>query len=182
MVISPRIYLAILAALTAERVFELWLARRNAQRAFANGAMEAGRSHYKVMVAFHSVFLISCVAASLVPTRPFPPVLAAIALSGEVAAQALRYWCIATLGENWNTRIIVVPFRKPVTSGPYRYLRHPNYVAVTMEMACVPLIRGLIITAVVFSIGNALLLARRIPLEESALGELYHQAFAIRRR
>jgi methyltransferase len=182
MVISPGIYLVILTCLAAERIFELWLSRRNARRAFANGGVEAGGDHYKVMVAYHAVFLIACATESLTPAHSFPPLLACIAVSGEIAAQALRYWCIVTLGESWNTRIIVVPRRAPVTSGPYYYLRHPNYVAVTLEIVCVPLIRGLVITAVIFSVGNALLLARRIPAEERALGEGYSQAFATRRR
>lgn len=111
-----------------------------------------------------------------------PRVLANVALAGEVAAQALRYWSVATLGENWNTRIIVVQGRELVTSGPYRYIRHPNYVAVALEIVCVPLIGGLVITAVIFSVGNALLLARRICLEERALGEPHRRVFASHRR
>jgi len=86
------------------------------------------------------------------------------------------------LGKNWNTRIIVVPGREPVTSGPYRYVRHPNYVAVALEIVCVPLIRGLVITALIFNFGNTLLLDRRIRLEERALGETYRRAFASHRR
>jgi methyltransferase len=181
-VISLRIYLWILAILSAERIFELWLSNHNARAAFAKGGVEYGRNHYPVMAAFHTAFLISCATESLLHSPVFPPGLAAVALAGEVAAQGLRYWCVATLGENWNTRIIVIPGRDPVTSGPYRYIRHPNYAAVALEMACVPLIRGLFITAVVFSLGNTLLLARRIRAEERAHGEPYRRAFASHRR
>jgi methyltransferase len=181
-VMSLKVYLGILGALAAERLFELWLSNRNARRAFANGGLEAGRLHYAVMVAFHTTFLVVCAVASLHYPRGSTPVLATIAVSGEIAAQALRYWSIATLGESWNTRIIVVPGRPPVTSGPYRYIRHPNYAAVAIEMACVPLIWGLVVTAVIFSVGNVLLLAWRIPLEEQSLGEPYRRAFDSRRR
>ena len=93
-------------------------------------------------------------------------------------AQALRYWAIASLGEYWNTRIIVVPGLPPVTRGPYRFLRHPNYVAVVLELAAVPLIHGAWVTALVFSLGNALLLWVRIRAEETALGSAYAQTFA----
>jgi methyltransferase len=180
-VISLRIYLGILAGLTAERIFELWLSNRNARCAFAHGGIEVASGHYAVMVAFHTAFLISCTTESLLHAPALPRVLASVALAGEVAAQALRYWSVATLGENWNTRIIV-PGRELETSGPYRYIRHPNYVAVALEIVCVPLIRGLVITAVIFSVGNTLLLVRRICLEERALGEPYRRAFASHRR
>jgi methyltransferase len=181
-VISLRVYLAILAGLTAERIFELWLSRGNARCAFAHGGIEVGRGHYAVMVAFHTAFLISCATEAFLHAPALPPVLVSVALAGAVAAQALRYWSVATLRENWNTRIIVVPGREPVTSGPYRYIRHPNYIAIALEIVCVPLIRGLVITAVIFSVGNALLLVGRIRLEERALGEPYRRAFASRRR
>jgi methyltransferase len=181
-VISLRIYLGILAGLTAERICEFWLSNRNARRAFAHGGIEVACGHYAVMVAFHAAFLISCTTESLLHAPALPRVLASVALAGEVAAQALRYWSVATLGENWNTRIIVVPGGEPVTSGPYRYIRHPNYLAVALEIVCVPLIRGLVITAVIFSVGNTLLLVRRICLEERALGEPYRRAFASHRR
>jgi methyltransferase len=181
-VVSIRAYLAILAGLTAERIFELWLSKRNARCAFANGGIEFARGHYAVMVAFHVAFLISCTIETLLHAPALPPVLASVTIAGAVAAQALRYWSVVTLGENWNTRIIVVPGREPVTSGPYRYIRHPNYVAIALEIACVPLIRGLVVTAVIFSVGNALLLTGRVRLEERALGEPYRRAFASRRR
>ena len=182
MVISLRIYLLILAGLSAERILELWLSNRNAKSAFAHGGIEYGRAHYPLMAAFHTAFLISCAAESLLHSPVFPARLTSLALAGEVAAQALRYWCVATLGESWNTRIIVIPGREPITSGPYRYIRHPNYAAVALEIACVPLMRGLFITAVVFSVGNILLLAWRIRIEERALGEPYQRAFASSRR
>jgi methyltransferase len=105
-----------------------------------------------------------------------------VGLAGTIAGQALRYWAVLTLGERWNTRIIVIPEAPPIADGPYRYLRHPNYLAVVLELACIPLIRGLWFTAIGFSLANALMLSIRIPAEERALGTDYARTFASRRR
>lgn len=182
MVISLGAYLAILAALAAERMFHLALASRNARRAFAMGAVEHGRGHYPAMAAFHALFLLSAAAEAIVLKRPFPGVLGWMALGGALGAQALRYWSIATLGSRWNTRIIVFPGTAPISRGPYRFMRHPNYLAVIVEIACVPLIHGCWLTAVVFSIGNAALLRVRIRAEEAAMGPRYALEFGGRLR
>ena len=182
MVISRLAYLVLLAGLSTERLFELWLSTRNAQRALARGAIEVGRSQYWIMVAFHVLFIVACGIEVTFRNPAFPEFLSLLALIGEGIAQALRYWSVTTLGERWNTRVIVVPDMPPVTSGPYQYIRHPNYLAVVLEIACVPLIRGLIITAAAFSALNAILLGCRIRLEEHALGDCYQQAFAGRSR
>jgi methyltransferase len=178
MVISRQFYFVLLAALMAERAFELWLSTRNARRAFARGGIECGCGQYRIMVVFHTFFIIACGIESALRNPSSPAALSSLALPGEAAAQALRYWSIATLGERWNTRVIIIPNTTPITSGPYRYIRHPNYVAVALEMVCVPLIRGLVITAAVFSAANLLVLAGRIRLEEQALGDSYQYAFA----
>jgi methyltransferase len=182
MVISLGAYLAILAALAAERMFHLALASRNARRAFAIGAVERGRGHYPAMAAFHALFLLSAAAEAIVLKRPFPGALGWMALGGALSAQALRYWSIATLGPRWNTRIIVFPGTAPISRGPYRFMRHPNYLAVIVEVACVPLIHGCWLTAVVFSIGNAALLRVRIRAEETAMGPRYALEFSGRPR
>ena len=182
MVISLGAYLAILAALALERLFHLALARRNARRALAAGAIEHGRAHYPLIAAFHALFLISAAAEAIVLRRPFPGALGWVALGGAAGAQALRYWSITTLGDRWNTRIIVFPAAPPVTGGPYRFMRHPNYLAVIAEMACVPLIHGCWLTAVAFSIGNAVMLRMRIRAEEAAMGPHYAREFARRPR
>ncbi len=182
MVISRGIYFALLAGLVMERLFELWLSKRNARRALARGGIELGRGQYQIMVVFHTLFIIACAVEATFRNPSFPESLSVRALIGEAAAQALRYWSVATLGQSWNTRVIVIPNAPPVTRGPYRYIRHPNYAAVALEIACVPLIRGLMITAAVFSAANAILLAFRIRLEEHALGESYGRAFAARPR
>jgi methyltransferase len=175
-------YLGFLGLLAAERLVELFLSKRNAARAFARGGVETGQGHYRVMVVFHSLFLVACGAEVVGLARPFPGALGFGALGVALVAQALRYWAIASLGDRWNTRIIVVPGLEPVTRGPYRFLRHPNYVAVVLELAAVPLIHGAWVTAAVFTLGNALLLLVRIRAEEVALGAAYAQAFADRPR
>jgi len=182
MVSSVNGYLGFLGLLAAERLVELVLSQRNAARAFARGGVETGRGHYRVMVVLHSLFLVACGAEVLGLSRPFPGAAGYAALGVALAAQALRYWAIASLGEHWNTRVIVVPGLPPVTGGPYRYLRHPNYVAVQLEMAAVPLIHGAWLTALVFSALNAAVLSVRIRAEEAALGVEYARAFSSHRR
>ncbi|MDB4967275.1 MAG: hypothetical protein JWN44_2964 [Myxococcales bacterium] len=172
-------YLAFLVLLALERVGELALSRRNAQRAFARGAVEVGQRHYRVMALFHTLFLGACAAEALLrPRGGFPTALVWMAFAGALSAQALRYWAISTLGDRWNVRVIVLPGAAPVVAGPYRWVRHPNYVAVAMEMLFVPLIAGAWITALAFSLGNAALLLVRIRAEEAALGREYVEAFA----
>jgi methyltransferase len=182
MVISLGAYLGILAALAAERLCELLLSARNARRAFAMGAIEAGRGHYPAMAIFHTLFIAAAAAEAIVLKRPFPGALGWIALAGALLAQALRYWCVVTLGPRWSTRIIVWLDMLPVTDGPYRFVRHPNYLAVIIEIACIPLIHGCWLTALVFSAGNAVLLAVRIRAEEAALGSRYALAFGAKPR
>ena len=172
------VYGALLVAVGLERVGELVLSKRNAAAAFAQGAVEVGQTHYAVMAAFHTLFLLACLAEPLLLNRAFPPVLGWVALTGAVLAQLLRYWAITTLGRRWNTRIIVLPEASPVTSGPYRFVKHPNYLAVVIEMVCLPLIFGGFLTAVIFSVGNSALLFVRIRAEEQALGSKYASAFA----
>jgi methyltransferase len=174
---SVALYLGFLLLLAVERVGELILSARNAKRAFARGAVEVGQRHYKVMAALHTAFLFSCGAEVLFLRRPFPEPWGFIALAVAVLTQALRYWAIFTLGDRWNTRVIVIPGSEPVTRGPYRFLRHPNYVAVVAELAAVPLIHGAWLTAVLFTVANAFLLRVRIRAEENALGSTYQTAF-----
>lgn len=178
MVISLPVYLGVIAALAAERGVELVIAQRNAARAFAAGAIEVGQGHYPAMVVFHTFFLVACVVERLMRGRAAPPAIAAGAVVAELFAQLLRYWVIFTLGPRWNTRIIVLPDAAPVTGGPFRFLRHPNYVAVAIEMVAVPMIGGAWLTAIAFSLGNVILMMFRIPAEERAMGKSYAGAFS----
>jgi methyltransferase len=171
------LYLALLGLVLLERLAELVVSGRNARRALARGGVEAGRGHYLAMVLFHAAFLPALAVAAL--RHPQPPSPAAwLAVAGALVAQALRWWAVATLGDRWSTRVIVVPGEAPVTGGPYRLLRHPNYVAVILEMACLPLAWGLWRLALLFTAGNAVLLLLRIRAEERALGPEWERAFA----
>ncbi len=182
MVTTVQLYLGLLAAVALERGVELVLSARNARLARARGGVESGQGHYPVMAAFHGLFLLCCALEVVLLRRPFPGAAGWMALAVVLAAQGLRYWAIATLGWRWNTRIVVVPDAAPVTGGPYRWVRHPNYVAVIAELIALPLVHGAWFTALVFSLGNAWLLRVRIRAEEQALGEPWRHAFSGRPR
>jgi methyltransferase len=180
MVTSRTLYLCFLAFIGAERMVELWLSRRNAARAFARGGREHGRDHFPFVVLQQIAFLVSCAAESAI--RRFPGALGYCALVVAIAAQGLRYWAVFSLGDRWNARVIVVANEPPVDRGPYRFIRHPNYLAVVLEMIAIPLVHGCWITAVVFSLANTAMLRVRIRSEEAALGEPWERAFAGRPR
>ncbi len=165
-------YTVVVLLVAVERLVELVVSRRNLAWSRARGGVEVGLSHYPYMVVLHVGLLVGCLVEAHLTDRATPPVLAAVMLVLVLASQALRWWCIATLGPRWNTRIVVVPGLVPVTSGPYRYLRHPNYLAVVVEGLALPLLGSAWITAVVFTLLNAALLAVRIPQEEAALATL----------
>jgi methyltransferase len=169
-------YLVLLGLIIVERVGELIVSRRNLRRALARGGIEAGDGHYPWMVALHTAFLIACPAEVYLLGRPFRPALAAAALAVVCLAMALRYWAVAALGPRWTTRVIVLPGEAPVTTGPYRFLRHPNYLAVVLEILALPLVHGAWATALLFSALNGLLLRTRIRTEEEALER--HSAYS----
>ncbi|HYZ90581.1 MAG TPA: isoprenylcysteine carboxylmethyltransferase family protein [Myxococcales bacterium] len=180
MVIPRAAYLCFVALIGAERLFEMVLSRRNAARAIARGGREYGDAHFPWMVALHTAFLASCAVESA--WRRFPGAAGWIALLFAVGAQGLRYWAVSSLGDRWNARVIVVPGEPPVVDGPYRFVRHPNYLAVVIEMVAIPLVYGCWITAVAFSLANAAMLRVRIRIEEAALGVSWQRAFARRSR
>lgn len=166
-------YLVLVLATGLERLLELAISARNARAALARGGIEHGRGHFPWMVALHTGLLGACLLEVHLAGRPFLPWLGWPMLALVVLSQALRYWCIAALGRQWNTRVIVVPGLHLVARGPYRWLRHPNYLAVVVEGLALPLVHTAWITAVAFTVLNAvLLLAFRIPVEERALAVL----------
>jgi methyltransferase len=132
------------------------------------------------MVALHTALLVGALAEVWILKRPFLPLLGWAALAIVIASQTLRWWCIASLGRQWNTRVIVVPGLPLVSRGPYRLLRHPNYLAVVLEGAALPLVHSAWATAVGFTFLNAALLARRIQVEERALATVAGKAAALR--
>ncbi|WP_328756024.1 MULTISPECIES: isoprenylcysteine carboxyl methyltransferase family protein [Streptomyces] len=162
-------YGLLMAAVAVERVAELVVARRNERWSTARGAIVTGQGHYPAMVALHTGLLVGCPAEVWLADRPFVPALAWPMLAALAGAQALRWWCVGTLGPRWNTRVMVVPGLPLVTSGPYRLLRHPNYVAVVAEGAALPLVHTAWVTAAVFTALNAALLTVRIRCENRAL-------------
>ena len=162
-------YAVLIAAIACERVAELAVSRRNAVAMFARGGREFGADHYPLIVALHTALLVGCLAEVVIAGRPFVPGLGWSMLAVVLASQALRWWCITTLGNQWNTRVIVSPALPLVARGPYRWLKHPNYVAVVAEGMALPLAYTAWVTALVFTVANALLLAVRIKVENAAL-------------
>ncbi|KLO26235.1 isoprenylcysteine carboxyl methyltransferase family protein [Mycobacterium haemophilum] len=163
-------YYLLILAVGVERLVELIVAKRNARWAFANGGKEFGHSHYPVMVGLHTALLLGCIIEPWALHRPFIGWLGWPMLGVAGLSQVLRWWCITTLGRRWNTRVIVLPDAPLVRLGPYRWLHHPNYVAVVAEGLALPLVHTAWLTALGFTLANALLLSVRIRVENSALG------------
>jgi methyltransferase len=165
-------YTLLILVIAAERLAELVVSKRNSTWSRAHGGSEFGARHYPVMVLLHAALLVGCLVEPIVLHRPFVPALGWPMLAVVVAAQVLRWWCITTLGPQWNTRVIVVPGASRVAGGPYRLVPHPNYVAVVAEGIALPLVHTAWITALVFTVLNAALLRTRIKVENTALASL----------
>jgi methyltransferase len=165
-------YIALIVLVAVERLAELVVSTRNARWSFARGGIETGRRHYPFMVVLHTGLLVGCLLEVAVFDRPFLPWLGWPMLAVVIAAQVLRWWCIRTLGPQWNTRVIVVPGLPRVTGGPYRWFAHPNYVAVVIEGIALPLVHTAWITAIVFTVLNAWVLRVRLADENEALRQL----------
>ena len=168
----------VVALVGLERLAELVVSKRNAAWSLEQGGRETGQGHYPVMVVLHTGLLVGMLVEAWVRRPAVPGALAGSMLVLVVASQGLRWWCIATLGRRWNTRVIVVPGLAPVAAGPYRWLRHPNYVAVVVEGVALPLVHAAWVTAMLFTVLNAALLRVRIRVENDALarGSAVHEA------
>ena len=169
------------ALVTAQRLLELALARRNERKTRAKGAVERGRGHYPFIVALHSLWLVSTLVEGSLRGPELPPYWQ-IPLALFLLVQPLRYWAIFSLGESWNTKILVVSSAKLVRRGPYKYLNHPNYVVVVVEILAFPLIFGAGGTSLVFTPLNVVLLYVRIREENRALAELSGPGQTLNRR
>ncbi|HYZ69091.1 MAG TPA: isoprenylcysteine carboxyl methyltransferase family protein [Mycobacterium sp.] len=163
-------YALLIAAVAVERIAELVVSQRNLSWSRARGGAEFGARHYPAMVALHTALLVGCLVEAMY--RPFLPALGWPMLAVVLAAQALRWWCITTLGHQWNTRVVVIPDARRVSGGPYRFFSHPNYVAVVVEGIALPLVHTAWVTAVMFTVLNALVLRTRIGVENAALERL----------
>ncbi len=165
-------YELLIAAVAVERLAELVVTNRNRVWSQAHGGIEFGAGHYPVMVVLHIGLLAGCLIEPIVLHRPFVAALGWPMLAIVVGAQALRWWCITTLDHHWNARVIVIPGAERVTGGPYRLLPHPNYLAVIAEGVALPLVHTAWVTALVFSVLNAVLLRTRVHVENAALASL----------
>src|SRR3954451_14046953 len=163
-------YALLIAAVAVERIAELVVSQRNLSWSRARGGVEFGARHYPAMVALHTGLLAGALVEAMY--RPFLPALGWPMLAVVLAAQGLRWWCITTLGWQWNTRVIGVPGAARVTGAPYRYLSHPNYVAVAAEGVALPLVHTAWITALAFTVLTAALMMARIKVENAALARL----------
>ena len=170
------VYWALLSVIACERVAELVVSARHANALLRRGGIEYGFGHFPVMIALHVGLIAGCVLEPLLGHRTFIPALGFPMLALTVLANGLRWWCIATLGARWTARVIVLPGAPLVRSGPYRWFAHPNYVAVIVEGAALPLTGSAWITACAFTVLNAALLTVRIRCEAAALAAAAPQA------
>lgn len=162
-------YWVLLGVIACERIAELVVSGRHAGTLLRRGGAEYGFGHFPVMIVLHAGLIAGCVLEPLLGHRAFLPALGWPMLAVTVAANALRWWCIVTLGERWTARVIVLPGAPLVRSGPYRWFAHPNYAAVVIEGFALPLTGSAWITASAFTVLNAALLTVRIRCEAGAL-------------
>ncbi|MEC8424130.1 MAG: isoprenylcysteine carboxyl methyltransferase family protein [Myxococcota bacterium] len=165
-------YAGFIGLTSVERIVEVRVSLRNAAWSLARGGREFGRNHYPFMVALHTGFLVACIAEAWLLQRPFLPAVGGPLIVAAAVLQGLRWWCITALGPRWNTRVIIVPGLPRVTAGPYRWMSHPNYVVVALEGVVLPLIHSAWITALAFTLLNAVLLWVRICVENQALAAM----------
>jgi methyltransferase len=183
-VVSVAIFLALVAAVAAQRLGELWHSRRNERRLLARGGREYAPEQLRWMTALHGAWLLAMPLEVLLLERSTSVALSSAALLLWLCGQALRYAAIWGLGDRWCIRVITVPGEPVRTGGIYRFMRHPNYVGVVIEIAALPLVHGAWLTALVASVLNGVLLAFRIAAEQRALAldQDYVEAFARARR
>lgn len=170
MELSTQLYLLLIAAVAVGRVLELSRSRGNQRRLAASGSTKAPEPGYKWMVALHTGILAGCVAEVVLMHRPWIPLLGWSAFALFLAANAMRWWVILTLGVRWNTEVMSASRMGVITNeGPYRWMRHPNYTAVFIEMLALPLIHTAWVTALIGAAVHALVLRNRVALEESVM-------------
>lgn len=162
-------FLLLLAVVAALRLVELRISRRHQLRLVANGAAKVLEPRFRWMVMLHTAVLLGAALEVLLLKRPFFPVLAAVMFAIFIAANALRWWVIRTLGDHWNVQVMDSTRLGVVTSGPFQFVRHPNYAAVFTEMLALPLIHTAWITALAGSLAHLAVLGQRLSTEERVL-------------
>ncbi|MGE5221337.1 MAG: isoprenylcysteine carboxyl methyltransferase family protein [Omnitrophica WOR_2 bacterium] len=182
--VTRKIFALFVVTLALQRLLELRLSRRNEKRILSQGGQEYFPGQLRGMKFLHAAWLAGMLAEVFALRRPFIPILAGMAALIFGAGQALRYAAIRSLGWRWTVRVMAVPGDAPVEHGIYRYIRHPNYLGVALEIAAAPLLHGAYWTSAVFSILNALILSQRIHTEEQVLNTLngYETIFRGRKR
>lgn len=174
------IFYFILILVIAQRLVELIIAKRNEKALLKKGAYEVGTAHYPFMILLHVSFFISLLIEVVYFNVIYTPIWALLILF--LFVQLVRVWCLISLGQFWNTKIMILPGANVVTKGPYKYIRHPNYLVVCLEIAILPLLFQAYFTAICFTILNLLILFVRIPLEERALKEVTDYEMYVQRK
>ncbi|RDU36405.1 hypothetical protein DRW41_12785 [Neobacillus piezotolerans] len=165
------LFIAFIGFVIIQRLVELMVARNNEKRMKQEGALEFGQAHYPWMVMMHAAFFLAFVLEVWIFKKGLSPIWPLFLLL-FILAQAGRIWALSSLGKYWNTKIIVLPGAAIVKRGPYKFIRHPNYAIVTLELLVIPLLFQAYITAALFAVLNAIMLSVRIPAEEEALRNL----------
>ena len=167
--LSVQLYLSLLAAVGAGRLVEMRISRKNQKRLAARGVEKISEPHFRWMVLLHAGVLVAAALEVVLLRRPFVPALAAPMALLFLFANGVRWWVIRTLAGHWNVQVMDSARLGAVTAGPYRWIRHPNYLAVYIELVALPLIHTAWITAIVAAVANAWVLAQRVAVEESVL-------------
>jgi methyltransferase len=181
---SVRLFVALLAAVGVGRLVEMRISRARQRALAARGADRAPEPAFALMVLLHTSILVGSALEVILCRRPFVPALGIPALVVVALSNALRWWVIGALGPHWNVQVVRSTPLGVVSDGPYRYVRHPNYVAVFVELLALPLVHGAWITAAVGAALHVLVLRRRIALEDSVLlaDEGYRRAMGAKPR
>ncbi|OBA62667.1 hypothetical protein A5647_07300 [Mycobacterium sp. 1100029.7] len=166
---TAHFYYLFIAVVGVERLVGLVIAHRNAAWSMSNGGKEFGSDHFPAVISTHALLLVSCLVEVWALGRPFVPWLGGVAIAVVALTATVRWHCTAILGKRWNPRLIVFPGTPVLRRGPDRWLRHRNYLAVAAEVAALPLVHSAWLTAMVFTMANALVLHERIRLENAAL-------------
>ena len=161
-------FILFISFLILQRLSELYISSRNEKWLIANGAVQYGQSHYPFIVALHTLFIISIIIEYIFTPRA---VLDPIFLGLFILVLSFKFWALSSLGKYWNTKIYRIPGLSPVKKGPYKIVKHPNYMEVICEIAIIPLVFHLYYTAMVFTVLNAAMLTVRIRVENKVWGD-----------